>query len=138
MSGSNKIWSVNIRTRYLVSLAYNQAIEEGLPPERWLGFNILVHGLGPSMRAFFTGWYCDAAVIDVVYLGEQVAVGWLLRSRGQTRLVDFYPMSSTIWQTPFGRETKLLGRTGKPLIEGIVDHLRRRHPVCCLSNTPCP
>lgn len=126
------------RARYLVSLAYNQAVEAGNLPEAGPISYLPIDGLGASMRAVFTGWYCEGAVIDVVYLDEHVAVGWLLRSRGQVRLADFYPVSSIILEMPFGKDTKILKQTRKPRIEGMVHHLRQPPKVYCKSNTPCP
>lgn len=128
------------RALFLVSLAYNQATKVGTLPESGTEFNVPIPGLGPSMTALFTGWYCDAAVIDVAYFDETVATGWLLRSRRQARLVDFYSMSSIISQVPSGDRTKLLTRTSKRLSESTAEYLMMRHTghVYCASNTPCP
>ena len=125
------------RARYLVSLAFNHAEEAGVLPEPGPSTRVLIVGLGASLRAVFKGWYCDAAVIDVVYDDEHVAVGWLRRSRGQVRLADFYSTSRAIFQAPLGRDTELLGRTSKPRAAGIVQYLRQPPEVYCVSNTPC-
>ena len=125
------------RARYFVSLAYNHAVEAGTLPGGGPESTVVIDGFGGSMKAFFRGWYLETAVIDVYYLDEKIAVGWLLRVRGQSRLAEAYVASSAIFHVPLGEDTKLLGRTGKSRIEGAVLHLRQTPEVYCSSNTPC-
>lgn len=116
--------------RYIVSLAYNRASEAGIPPERELGYAVPIYNIGPSLTGSFVGWYREAAVIDVTHLNRPIAVGWLLRSRRQVSLVNFYSVASTILELPFGEETKLLGQTRKNLDRDVFDHLQQsRHGV---------
>ena len=111
--------------RYVISLAYNQAFEAGMLPHTDLGYAVSILGLGPSLTGSFTGWHRDAAVVDVTYLNEHIAVGWLLRSHGRVRLVDFSSMSPSILEVRSCVATKLLGRTRKNLARDVFDHLQQ-------------
>lgn len=105
--------------RMFVSIA---AAEAKIQDFKELEVSFRIEVPGQPISAFFTGWYFDAGVIDIVAGNDCVAVGWLSRHAGQVKMWDCYSQSPEIvGLTPYG-STPLLRNTSRPTPQ-VFEHL---------------